>query len=295
MERVLWDAVLTRLGAALGLCRELGLGHDVDRSRFITYQRVVAELIGALQTAGQAGARTAFNRHPELSLFALTESAEFADVMEFVQQYGATDVLRTLRRVLDGPDLPIDEDQHSNEGRNRLFELVVATKLWKAGLRPRLGDRPDLTCEVRGKLFYVECKRPLSKRGAQRSIGRARKMLSDELKPANGPALGVIALSLSKLLNPGDQLLVYRGEERGKEQLSRALEATAASVRSWEGLPSEIVGMLWHAITPAVDESLPLFTVAQFMTVHSLAPGYSLEEQWFKLLYDALARVWGHA
>ncbi len=84
---------------------------------------------------------------------------------------------------------------------------------------------------------------------------------------------------------------MYRGEADGKEKLSRALATAAAFARSdWERLPGNIVGLLWHAITPVLDESIHLY-----MNVQPLAPPLSFEEQWFRLLYEALGRIWGHA
>ena len=62
-----------------------------------------------------------------------------------------------------------------------------------------------------------------------------------------------------------------------------------------ERLPGSIVGLLWHAITPALDESIVLYAIAQYMNVQPLAPPLSFEEQWFRLLYEALGRIWGHA
>jgi len=109
--------------------------------------------------------------------------------------------------------------------------------------------------------------------------------------------VGVIALSLMKLLNPGDHLFGYRGEAQGKAALSRDLEMASKAMRStWGGLPREIAGLLWHTITPAVDESIPLYTIGQYMNVQPTAsPPYSLEEKWFRVLFDALARLWGHS
>jgi len=80
-------------------------------------------------------------------MIALTEAAEFGDVGDFISQYGEHGVRRTLGRVLDGPVLPADEDPNSNDPRNRLFEFVIASKLWRAGLQSPWGP-PG--CVVRG-------------------------------------------------------------------------------------------------------------------------------------------------
>jgi hypothetical protein len=56
-----------------------------------------------------------------------------------------------------------------------------------------------------------------------------------------------------------------------------------------------VAGLLWHTITPAVDESIPLYSIGQYMNVQPTALPYSLEEQWFRVLFDVLARLWGHS
>jgi len=80
-----------------------------------------------------------------------------------------------------------------------------------------------VSCEVRGKTFFIECKRPLTARGVKGRITDAAAMLPDRIDATGGQALGVIALSLTRRLNLGDKLRVYRGEVDGKEKLSRAL------------------------------------------------------------------------
>src|SRR5207245_6331090 len=45
----------------------------------------------------------------------------------------------------------------------------------------------------------------------------------------------------------------------------------------------------------AAPASSTRYTIAQYMNVPPLAPSLSFEEQWFRLLYEALGRIWGHA
>ena|SRR5437867_10228744 len=85
-----------------------------------------------------------------------------------------------------------------------------------------------------------------------------------------------------------------RGRWQG-EAIPGVATAAAFARSDWERLPGSIVGLLWHVITPALDESIHLYTIAQYMNVQPLAPLLSFEEQWFRLLYEALGRIWGHA
>src|SRR5437870_5240981 len=120
-------------------------------------------------------------------------------------------------------------------------------------------------------------------------------MLPDRIDATGGQALGVIALSLTRRLNLGDKLRVYRGEADGKEKRSRALRPPRRSRAQIGTVARQHRGAAVHAITPALDESIVLYTIAQYMNVQPLAPPLSFEEQWFRLLYEALGRIWGHA
>jgi hypothetical protein len=92
---------------------------------------------------------------------ALMESLEFCDVLHDVRSFDHKMFQQTLLDILDSkaPLLPNDEDSNSNESRNRLFELNLASKLVRANLNPSLGE-PDLSYEVDGKRFFIACKRP---------------------------------------------------------------------------------------------------------------------------------------
>jgi hypothetical protein len=57
--------------------------------------------------------------------------------------------------ALDGPVLPTEEDKNTNHGRNILFELNLAAKLWTVGIMPTLGEHPDLSCEIDGKKLLI--------------------------------------------------------------------------------------------------------------------------------------------
>jgi hypothetical protein len=69
---------------------------------------------------------------------------------------------------------------------------------------------------VDGKLLLIECKRPVSVKGAKESIGKARKQLQRELKTRSAGARGVIAVSMSKIMSRGDRIFGYDTEPNPK-------------------------------------------------------------------------------
>jgi len=192
-----------------------------------------------------------------------------------------------------GPELPTAEDDASSQARNLLFELNLASKLWHAGLKPELGEHPDISCVVEGKLLLIECKRPVSVRGAKERITKARKQLQAEIKKRPVGARGVIALSMSKILNRGDKVYAYDTEAEGRDGLHRhLLDRTERFSGSWQKLPNDIVGVVFHVITTAVDRTTNMYISAQHTNIHPLAREGSLDRQVFRAFGRALEDLW---
>src|SRR5258707_10892719 len=127
--------------------------------------------------------------------------------------------------------------------------------------------------------------------GARKAIARARHQLVKHLRRAPAGARGVIALSVTKLLNRGDQLLVYRGEPVGRSTLNAALdECDRALTDSYAGLSDQIMGLLLHAITPGLDEASGLPVVAQSMIIHGLLRKSRDDARELEIIYD---RIYG--
>ena len=204
------------------------------------------------------------------------------------------DVVRPkLRDVLAGPVLPRDEDENTNHARNILFELNLGAKLFEGGAAPMLGERPDLSCMRQDKKLLLECKRVLTKRGAQKRLKKARRDLTDLLKAERVGARGVIALSLTKLVNPGDAIFSFSDESAAREGLGAVLSEKADSLRrSWEHPGTKIIGVIFHVITPTFLENQKLLALQQRTHVVSLAPNGSSDERTLRDLKDCLAMVW---
>jgi hypothetical protein len=269
VKRVTWQLIADDVDEAIELCRNIGLADLVQASRFAAYRQRLRELLSALARGGQEAARDVFDTDRILSGVALGECAELATLVPFIKSQTRETIRPKLERVLIGPVIPTDEDQNSSRGRNTLFELNLAAKLWTAGLDPTLGERPDLSCEIDGRRMLIECKRPASMGGARKAIAKARDQIVRDLKTCRAGSRGVIALSVAKIVNPGDRLFVYRGEAAGRAGLSAVLDSNRNALEdTWRALPDKIMGMIWHLVTIAVDEETHLGIVAQETTVN---------------------------
>lgn len=293
MQRIAYGAILKNLLAVLEFCRSLGL--DLGRSRFAVYQQRIEYLDQAIKQAREAGTTPVLKEGvSDLEyIVSLVEATEFGDTLPYLSTCDPSLVRPKLTSVLAGPMLPSDEDQASNQARNLLFELNLATHLSRAGFHPRLGEHPDLLCEVVGKTLFFECKRPFSASKVSKRISQAAKQLRVNLKVAAPGTRGVIAISVSKVLNPGDKLFVTPNELRGRQGLEDALEAVGGKFKkSWIGFSrSNIIGILFHAITPALDQERNMYVVGQQTIGYSLAAPGSLDAKAMDAIGSALEAI----
>jgi len=291
-----YDELLSQLKATLEFCGSLSLAAAVEGSRFKKYQERLQRLCEIIQTypAEQLPAEieTELKKENLDYVLSLTESIEFISAVSFLKTCETEVLRRKIATVLDGPVLPNDEDENSNEARNTLFELNLASKLRKAGLDASPGMDADIECTIDGKHLLIECKRPFREQNVGRQIKKAARQLKSRLKTLSSGSRGIVAVSLSKTMNPGDKFFVYSEESSAKDGLSRKLEAVAEHAEVyWSSLGRKIIGILFHVITASVDRKHDKYSLGEQFNAHPLAPEDSPDYVTFKQLCDALASL----
>ncbi|MEE9213733.1 MAG: hypothetical protein V3U54_02925 [Thermodesulfobacteriota bacterium] len=117
-----------------------------------------------------------------------------------------------FRQFIKGPISYIDENINtsSNVARNVGFELLIAAILANAGLKIEFGTLADLKIIFNNYTFFVECKRPQYEHQINSNIKGALRQLEDRYKFNQGKdnLRGIIAISVSKILNPELKILV---------------------------------------------------------------------------------------
>lgn len=137
-----------------------------------------------------------------------TESIELFETISALRQHGVTVPLALLRKVFSGPVDLFRENPTSSEARNGMFELSMGAMAARRGLHPTLSDtNPDVAFRFEDRFVKMECKRVLSEKRIEERLKEGVKQLEKTVNP-NSLDVGLVAISLSKLANPGDRYLV---------------------------------------------------------------------------------------
>lgn len=112
-----------------------------------------------------------------------------------------------LKKVLSGVRALEQERADTANPRNYLFELVMASTLKRAGFQVHLDRIEDVYFEICGVPCFMECKRVLSERKLGERIGHAAAQVRTRCDDSqDSRASGIVAVDVSKLLNPGTHL-----------------------------------------------------------------------------------------
>ena len=190
-----------------------GAGFPVDRGRHADYRRTITTLLRQFPEKGWGD--FADTNYRERVCTALLESRELVSI--YLGLSGLTDPAATenLRHYIKGPVLPTQElsATSSNRARNLGFELYLNALFAHAGLLPQYGTEADLSFSVDQLRVYVEAKRPMSSHSIDTSVRVAIRQLTKRLlKYELSDRAGIIALDLSKVINPQNQVMLVRDE-----------------------------------------------------------------------------------
>jgi len=108
---------------------------------------------------------------------------------------------------------------------------------------------------------------------------------SPDLGGASAGARGVVALSLTRLLNPGDLVFMHPTEGRGADALGDWLEQTATRSCSIWREPNATIGIVWHVLTPGYMKDERLLVMAEQVSLQPTRPDGSDDHLLFQALF----------
>ena len=202
------------------------------------------------------------------TLWSLVEATELADMYCSLPVMSARTLREKFRAILEGPFNPQQETAASNLARNTVFELHLAGWLSHKGIPTRICHNPGVSCEMADRLFFIQCKRPFSRRKVEANIKRACKQLSIDLNSASDARnRGVVAISMTKAINPRTMFLQVRTEADLTPALSSQMRDLAAYYVSRFIKGPRIIGIVFHVITAALVEDINEYRTAQLLAL----------------------------
>lgn len=200
------------------------LGVNVDPSRIGAYRKSFDALLEVSNSKNEDEARDRFAEF----MNTLYEVHELFEIYKGMSNLDAHDCLRPrLTTIASGPIEYLSETSSSaNKARNYAFELLLASRLFVGGMGVQLTNHADVECKIHGQRVFFECKRPQSEAAIQRNIKKAMSQLKRRYASAiTSKARGVVAIDITKAVNPDYKLLTYEtGSEIG-QRLSGVIDA----------------------------------------------------------------------
>lgn len=269
MERIRFQDILMTLEGLDSWLEKLGICSNTDRiHQAIETVRVAQrgfERFRATKEPSKIGHNSTYH-------FGLVEALEFCDVFRAFE-HERVEVLRPkLERILKGPFRPEEETTDNADARNVMFELALAA-LWRLrGADVSIGE-PDVTLRLDGVPYFVECKRPFRETSIRANIREATRQLKGKLDSAGeGGSMGIVAISVSRILNPGTK--IFKAPTEKSDLLGELLERMMyENKRHWPRSDHHprVVAALFHASTPGVIEDKDLLT---YMSSSAVMPFY---------------------
>jgi hypothetical protein len=262
-----WCVSWTR---ALAFAHTLELDGVLVDSRFTAFRDRLAKLADILERDGNAAAFKRFTDDLELNAVTLTESQELVTILPYLQALPPERVKKKLKIALGGPELPADEDDSSNHARNTMFELNLAARLHRAGIKVEIGGAPDLEFMCNGVRWFGECKRPYHIETVEKNLAKACEQLGVRLASSRLAARGLLAISISRPLTTRAPYLEYVDETNLKQSLKEhvgaivgLMESQMRELKQCQGVSGTGL-LLAHLIMPAWNPAARMPTGIQY-------------------------------
>jgi aspartyl-tRNA(Asn)/glutamyl-tRNA(Gln) amidotransferase subunit B len=274
VPREKYEDILKNLREARNWAEQIG-GREI-LGRFREYEGNIEALIRARESSNLDTFVKA--KGNDVLMWSLAESMEVGDLPDALRNVEPSILKDRLRRAFRGPIIPVGEDANTNDARNIMFELVLASFLSSAGFDVSLRKEVDIEASVENYRFVVECKRLQSEKRFGEQLGKACEQIGGVLDK-DPAALGLIAVDITKLRNTGTNIYVASTSMSTKVGLGNLLETTLReNLNSLKKIDDRrIVGLMLYIHTPAFIRDEALLTAAKQLALWPLCPPGSSE------------------
>lgn len=229
--------IYERYASAVSWMKALGI--KISPGRTAHYEKVLRYWKDAYQNAAQEEVSAAFPDFVSSNL----EVQDFIEIHESFKDESfsrLSAIKEKLSKGVNGPINAVEETSKSTVARNFLFEAVVAARAHRPeqGVKAILDAKSDTGISVEGKKLWTECKRVTSISAIENNVAKASRQAESIIRKQIGSGhRGIVALDVSKILNPKDQIFVKANDH----ELQLALDKMMSSFISAHS-------SVWHKI-----------------------------------------------
>lgn len=276
----------------------VGLGIKLNPGRTAHYKKVIEHWKCAYKTATPAEGETIL---PDFvsSMFEIADFVSIHKAFEKVPVIHLAAIIEKLRKGVNGPINAADETPDSTAARNFLFEAAVAARAHRPekGIEAILGARSDTGISLDGKKLWVECKRVTAIGRIESNARKASSQLQNLLTSQAGSGhRGIVALDISKILNPGGQIYVAQNDGELLAAVDRMMdkfigEHSHVWERVYERRHRKIIGTLIRFSFMASSESRNILVYASQWAINPRRNIATSDENIQRSLVASLATV----
>jgi hypothetical protein len=188
------------------------MGFESQQDRFRHTIRILNQSLEAIKAPRESGEPIRFKNGQEY-YFGLVDALDLRDVFCAFRDEDVSLIRPILAKAIKGAAIPPGESKNNALGRNTMFQLTLAAEWKLRGAVVQLGE-PDISIDCGGVTFKVECKRPWASHSVRPNMKGAAEQLSRHLSlPEGCSQFGVIAISVSRVLNSGTNLLIAESSD----------------------------------------------------------------------------------
>ncbi len=166
------------------------------------------------------------NKNAELD-YALSEMLELKYILDNLNKSKQDEgILAKKIKVLSSGSLsPVSESVTNNESRSVQFELSLLCDFLSVGLEAYLQEpNPDILLVVNGRSYVIECKRLSSAKKLNSNVKDAIKQVKKTLSSKEQSYVGVVAISVNRLINDPEFILASYSPQTAYTYISEQLE-----------------------------------------------------------------------
>jgi hypothetical protein len=157
-------------------------------------------------------------------LSTFVETMEMVETVSTLMDAGVVVPAELLKRAFSGPLDTFQENSRSNMARNAMFELTMGAMAARRKLNPILSTHnPDVQFEFENRRVSLECKRVIAEGKVLERIEEGIEQLEKSVRSGTDD-VGIVAVSLARLFNPGDRIAAVPEGVHPHDLLSHELE-----------------------------------------------------------------------